>query len=102
MVASASFEVRIDLEKAVYHLGRTMYELEQFPGLIYRMNEPRIVILVFASGKLASFSYPLIKTLYERARALNSLNFVTTVFISLTRCVGHGYVVKFNHALVTH
>jgi transcription initiation factor TFIID TATA-box-binding protein len=29
-----------------------MYEPEQFPGLIYRMDEPKVVILVFASGKL--------------------------------------------------
>jgi hypothetical protein len=29
-----------------------MYEPEQFPGLIYRMDEPKVVILLFASGKL--------------------------------------------------
>lgn len=31
--------------------GRIMYEPEQFPGLIYRMEEPKVVILLFASGK---------------------------------------------------
>jgi transcription initiation factor TFIID TATA-box-binding protein len=30
----------------------TMYEPEQFPGLIYRMNDPKVVILVFSSGNL--------------------------------------------------
>jgi len=29
-----------------------MYEPEQFPGLIYRMDDPKVVILLFASGKL--------------------------------------------------
>ena len=29
-----------------------MYEPEQFPGLIYRMAQPKVVILLFASGKL--------------------------------------------------
>jgi hypothetical protein len=29
-----------------------MYEPEQFPGLIYRMDDPKAVILLFASGKL--------------------------------------------------
>ena len=29
-----------------------MYEPEQFPGVIYRMDEPRVVMLLFASGKL--------------------------------------------------
>lgn len=52
IVASASLSGRIDLEKATYKLGKTMYEPEQFPGLIYRMASPKVVILLFASGKL--------------------------------------------------
>ncbi|MGD8506910.1 MAG: TATA box-binding protein, partial [Candidatus Bathyarchaeota archaeon] len=52
IVASASLGGLIDLEKSAYSLGRTMYEPEQFPGLIYRMDEPKVVILLFASGKL--------------------------------------------------
>ena len=32
--------------------GRIVYEPEQFPGLIYRMDSPRAVFLVFSSGKL--------------------------------------------------
>ena len=52
IVASASLGGMIDLEKAAYSLGRTMYEPEQFPGLIYRMDEPKVVILLFSSGKL--------------------------------------------------
>jgi transcription initiation factor TFIID TATA-box-binding protein len=52
IVASASLGGMIDLEKAAYTLGRSMYEPEQFPGLIYRMEEPKVVILLFASGKL--------------------------------------------------
>jgi len=52
IVASAALPGRVDLEKSTYVLGRTMYEPEQFPGLIYRMDEPKVVILLFASGKL--------------------------------------------------
>jgi transcription initiation factor TFIID TATA-box-binding protein len=52
MVASANLSGRIELEQSAYSLGRTMYEPEQFPGLIYRMDEPKVVILLFASGKL--------------------------------------------------
>jgi transcription initiation factor TFIID TATA-box-binding protein len=52
IVASANLSGLIDLEKAAYTLGKTMYEPEQFPGLIYRMEEPKVVILLFASGKL--------------------------------------------------
>jgi transcription initiation factor TFIID TATA-box-binding protein len=28
------------------------YEPEIFPGLIYRMRSPKIVLLIFASGKI--------------------------------------------------
>ena len=52
IVASASLGGTVDLEKAVTTLGKAMYEPEQFPGLIYRMDEPKVVILVFASGNL--------------------------------------------------
>lgn len=56
IVASASLGGVIDLVQ-LYESergmgGRIIYEPEQFPGLIYRMNNPRAVILVFASGKL--------------------------------------------------
>jgi transcription initiation factor TFIID TATA-box-binding protein len=52
IVASANLYGRVDLEKSAYSLDRTMYEPEQFPGLIYRMGDPKVVILLFASGKL--------------------------------------------------
>ena len=52
IVASSSLCGKVDLEKAVSTLGKSMYEPEQFPGLIYRMNEPKVVILIFASGSL--------------------------------------------------
>ena len=52
MVASANLAGIIDLERSTYSLGKTMYEPEQFPGLIYRMDEPKVVILLFASGKI--------------------------------------------------
>jgi transcription initiation factor TFIID TATA-box-binding protein len=52
IVASVSLGGKVDLEQAVSKLVKTMYEPEQFPGLIYRMDEPKVVILIFASGNL--------------------------------------------------
>lgn len=52
IVASVNLGGMIDLEKSAYALENTMYEPEQFPGLIYRMAIPKVVILVFATGKL--------------------------------------------------
>ena len=52
MVSSADLHGKIDLETASDIMDNVMYEPEQFPGMIYRMTEPKVVLLVFASGKL--------------------------------------------------
>ena len=52
MVASASLGVEINLEVASFALDNVIYEPEQFPGVIYRMRDPKVVLLLFGSGKL--------------------------------------------------
>jgi transcription initiation factor TFIID TATA-box-binding protein len=52
IVASANLNVEVDLEKAAFLLPNTMYEPEQFPGLIHRSDDPKVVILLFSSGKM--------------------------------------------------
>lgn len=58
IVASAILDGNVDLE-GFYEIGgkvdlggRMMYEPEQFPGAIYRMEDSNAVILIFSSGKL--------------------------------------------------
>jgi len=71
MVASANLLGRIELEDCAYSLGRTMYEPEQFPGLIYRMDEPKVVILLFASGKLVCTGATKEEHVYEAVDKLH-------------------------------
>lgn len=52
LVGTADVGGGVDLEAASDVLDNTMYEPEQFPGMIYRMKEPKVVILIFRSGKL--------------------------------------------------
>jgi transcription initiation factor TFIID TATA-box-binding protein len=52
IVGTADFGGEVDLESMADILDDVLYEPEQFPGLIYRMTEPKVVLLVFASGKL--------------------------------------------------
>jgi transcription initiation factor TFIID TATA-box-binding protein len=73
IVASASLGGMIDLEKAAYTLGKTMYEPEQFPGLIYRMDEPKVVILLFASGKLVCTGAKKEQDVYDAVHKLHNL-----------------------------
>ncbi|KPV62724.1 MAG: TATA-box-binding protein [Candidatus Bathyarchaeota archaeon BA1] len=71
IVASASLGGTIDLEKSAYALGRTMYEPEQFPGLIYRMDEPKVVVLLFASGKLVCTGAKKEEDVYQAVEKLH-------------------------------
>ena len=73
IVASASLGGTIDLEKAAYSLGKTMYEPEQFPGLIYRMDVPKVVILLFASGKLVCTGAKKEEDVYEAVHKLHGV-----------------------------
>jgi transcription initiation factor TFIID TATA-box-binding protein len=73
IVASASLGGMIDLEKAAYTLGKTMYEPEQFPGLIYRMEGPKVVILLFASGKLVCTGAKKEQDVYDAVQKLHKL-----------------------------
>lgn len=65
IVASIDLKGRINLEKAAQTLENVMYEPEQFPGLIYRMSNPKVVILMFASGKLVCTGAKHEKEVYE-------------------------------------
>ncbi|MCK5333582.1 MAG: TATA-box-binding protein, partial [Candidatus Aenigmarchaeota archaeon] len=52
IVASASLNVRLDLNKIVFDIGECEYEPEQFPGLVLRLDKPKVVFLLFNSGKI--------------------------------------------------
>jgi len=54
IVASADLESEINLNEIAITLGldRVEYEPEQFPGLVCRIDDPKVVVLLFGSGKL--------------------------------------------------
>ena len=52
IVASAALGVIVPLEKIVSKLEGMEYEPEQFPGLVYRMLDPKVAFLLFGSGKI--------------------------------------------------
>ncbi len=54
IVASADLGQPVNLTSVVISLGleRVEYEPEVFPGLVYRLSDPKVVILLFGSGKL--------------------------------------------------
>jgi len=54
IVTSADLATAINLNKIAvgFNLDRIEYEPEQFPGLVYRLENPKVVVLLFGSGKL--------------------------------------------------
>jgi len=52
IVASGNLHAEVVIERSALMLENSMYEPEQFPGLIYRMGDPKVVLLIFSSGKI--------------------------------------------------
>ncbi|TXT61752.1 MAG: TATA-box-binding protein [Promethearchaeota archaeon] len=52
IVASGDLHTNVDLNMAAIVMEYAMYEPEVFPGLIYRMQDPRTVFLIFSTGKI--------------------------------------------------
>ncbi len=54
IVATTNLDTTLNLSAMAISLGleKIEYEPEQFPGLVYRMNEPDLVLLFFGSGKV--------------------------------------------------
>jgi len=54
IVSSADLGTNLNLNALAIGLGLedVEYEPEQFPGLVYRMDDPELVILLFGSGKI--------------------------------------------------
>jgi transcription initiation factor TFIID TATA-box-binding protein len=86
VVASASLSGWVDLmglyETESGMRGKILYEPEQFPGLIYRMNEPKVVILLFASGKLVCTGakkedevYEAVDKLHQRLEEMGQIHY---------------------------
>ncbi|HIE33864.1 MAG TPA: TATA-box-binding protein [Candidatus Altiarchaeales archaeon] len=52
IVASSNLDFRVNLDALAMDCINTEYEPEQFPGLIFRLDDPKTVMLVFRSGKI--------------------------------------------------
>jgi transcription initiation factor TFIID TATA-box-binding protein len=73
IVSSINLGGKVHLEKAARTLPRSMYEPEQFPGVIHRMVDPKTVILIFASGKLVCTGAKKESDVYRSVHNLHAL-----------------------------
>ncbi len=52
IVASGEINLNLNLNLLSLELENTEYEPEQFPGLVYKLDEPTATFLLFSNGKL--------------------------------------------------
>ncbi len=52
MVATVDLKTKLNLNAITLGMENVEYNPEQFPGLVYRMDDPKVVALLFSSGKV--------------------------------------------------
>lgn len=72
IVASGSLGGAIDLENLIYNIN-AMYEPEQFPGVIYRMETPKVVFLIFSNGNIVCVGAKKEEDIYEAVKNLRRM-----------------------------
>ena len=70
IVASAKLDLKINLDQIAFTLENTEYEPNQFPGLVYRMRDPKVTFLLFGSGRVVCTGG---KTVVDVRRAIEKL-----------------------------
>ena len=71
IVASGDLHTKIDLNMAAIVMEHAMYEPEVFPGLIYRMQDPKTVFLIFSTGRIVCTGAKKKEIVREAVRKLN-------------------------------
>jgi len=70
VVVSASIDTDLPLERLATKLDRAEYNPEQFPGLIFKIENPNASSLLFSSGKIICTGT---KSITEAKKALNKI-----------------------------
>ncbi len=71
IVASGDLHTKIDLNMAAIVMEQAMYEPEVFPGLIYRMQDPKTVFLIFSTGRIVCTGAKKKEIVREAVKKLN-------------------------------
>jgi transcription initiation factor TFIID TATA-box-binding protein len=73
VVASTSLSDELDLQSVALTLDGAEYEPEQFPGVIYRLKQPKTAILLFRSGKVVCTGGKSIRQVDESIRIVSEM-----------------------------
>ena len=65
IVATSSLNMNVDLNVLTIMMDNVMYEPEVFPAAIYKMQDPKVVFLIFSSGKIVCLGAKVKETIDE-------------------------------------
>ncbi|MBI5397919.1 TATA-box-binding protein [Candidatus Woesearchaeota archaeon] len=98
IVVSSSLGHDIPLEKMAATLSNTEYNPEQFPGLVFRIKEPKTSALIFNSGKIVCTGARNIedvhKSIKQIIKSLEKINVKITIqpVVTIQNIVASGAV----------
>jgi len=75
IVASVNFGRKFDLEHIASRFENTEYEPEVFPGLVFRLDDPKAVLLLFVSGKGVCAGVKSMRDVNRAAQKINKILF---------------------------
>jgi transcription initiation factor TFIID TATA-box-binding protein len=73
IVASVDFGRKFDLERIASIFENAEYEPETFPGLVFRLDDPKVVILLFVSGKGVCAGAKSMRDVNRAAQKINKI-----------------------------
>lgn len=73
IVASFDFGREFDLERIARGFENTEYEPEVFPGLVFRLDDPKVVVLLFVSGKGVCAGAKSMKDIQKAAKKITKI-----------------------------
>ena len=73
IVSAVNLGGRVNLEQAARTLPRSIYEPDQFSGMVQRMFDPKTVIMIFATGKLICAGARYETEIYRSVNQIHSL-----------------------------
>ncbi len=71
IVASGAIKWDLNLNTLSLELENTEYEPEQFPGMVYKLDDPTATFLLFSNGKLVCTGTKNLKQLEDSMQQLN-------------------------------
>lgn len=78
VVASTALDMDLDLERINTELEGAEYDKEKFPGVVYRLTEPKTAVLIFVSGKIV----------FTGAKSVNDVETAVDTFLHNLRDAG--------------